>query len=99
MKALPWTSWTKSIPGNCRLRIKWGWGCVEGLSSRFDVTWELKHKEAVNEGFYLFFYPWAVLVEMELDYGVCIPSPAPWTRAKLLQTAARAGAERAVFPR
>lgn len=50
-----------------------GMGLRGGLSSRFDVIWELKDKEAVNEGFYCF-YPWAMLVEMQLGYGSTSPA-------------------------
>lgn len=50
-----------------------GMGLRGGLSSRFYVIWELKDKEAVNEGFYCF-YPWAMLVEMQLGYGSTSPA-------------------------
>ena len=44
-----------------------------GLSSRVDVIWELKDKEAVNESFYCF-YPWGMLVVMQLGYGSTSPA-------------------------
>lgn len=50
-----------------------GMGLCGGLSSRFDVIWELKDKEAVNEGFY-YFYTWAMLVEMQLGHGSTSPA-------------------------
>lgn len=50
--------------------IEWGHGWEEGLISRFDVIWELKDKVAVNEDFYI--YPWAMVEEVELDYGAYI---------------------------
>lgn len=46
-------------------------GLGRGLSSRFDVIWELKDKEAVNE---LLFLSWGMLVVMQLGYGSTSPA-------------------------